>query len=183
VASANPVHSKALLGADLSRESWVRAAMAAKSGDDYAVGEVMESPHHEKREVLVYSTAVRSGGRGNGAPLGALGVYFDWQAQGRSIVETEAALPPQTAERTEVMLLDARGRVIATTRPEHRFTQFPLNDNGQARGSYLDSAGNIVAFAKTLGYQEYDGLGWWGVVVQRTESEDSIRASLGMGRI
>jgi YD repeat-containing protein len=87
------------------------------------------------------------------------------------------------AERTEVMLLDARGRVIATTRPEHRFTQFPLNDNGQARGSYLDAAGNIVAFAKTLGYQEYDGLGWWGVVVQRAESEESIRVSLGMGRI
>ena len=183
VASANPAHAKALLGADLSRQSWFRAAMATKSGDDYAVDEVMESPHHDKREVLVYSTAVRAGGKANGPALGALGVYFDWQAQGRSIVETEAALPPQVAERTEVMLLDARGHIIATTRPEHRFTQFPLNDNGQLRGSYLDAAGNIVAFARTLGYQEYDGLGWWGVIVQRAESEESIRASLGMGRI
>lgn len=182
VASANPAHAKGLLGADLSRESWVRAALATPSGDDYAVGEVMESLHHDKREVLVYSTAVRANGRANGPALGALGVYFDWQAQGRSIVETEAALPPPIAARTEVMLLDAGGRIIATTRPEHRFAQFTLDDNGQQRGSYLDSAGNIVAFAKTLGYQEYDGLGWWGVVVQRAESEESIRASLGMGR-
>ena len=183
VASANPAHAKTLLGADLSREGWVRAAMATASGDDYAVGEVMESQHHDKREVLVYSTAIRANGRANGPVLGALGVYFDWQAQGRSIVETEAALPPQVVERTEVMLLDANGRIIATTRPEHRFTRFQLNDNGQARGSYLDGAGNIVAFARTLGYQEYDGLGWWGVIVQRTESEESIRNSLAMDRI
>jgi len=182
IASANPAHAKSLAGADFSRENWVRAALATASGDDYAVGEVVESQHHGKREVLVYSTAVRAHGHANGPVLGALGVYFDWQMQGRSIVEVEAALPPQIAERTEVMLLDAKGRIIATTRPEHRFTQFPLNDNGQARGSYLDSAGNIVAFARTLGYQEYDGLGWWGVIVQRTENEDSIRASLGMAR-
>jgi hypothetical protein len=182
VASANPGFAKPLLGADLSREDWFRKAMATRTGDDYGVGEVTESSHHDRREVLVYSTAVRSGGRTDGTVTGALGVYFDWQSQGRSIVETEAALPPQIAERTEVMLLDAEGRIIATTHPEHRFTQFPLQHNGQQRGSYLDMTGNIVAFARTLGYQEYDGLGWWGVIVQRAESEDSIRTSLGMSR-
>ncbi len=182
VASANPAFSRPLQGIDLSREDWFRQAMATKSGDEYAVGQVMESPHHDNREVLVYSTAVRAGGRNDGAALGALGVYFDWQDQGRSIVETEAALPPQIAERTEVMLLDAHGRIIATTRPEHRFQQFSLQHGSGERGSYLDMSGNIVAFARTLGYQEYDGLGWWGVVVQRAESEDSIRETLGMTR-
>lgn len=180
VASANSAFSRQVLGADFSREDWFRQAMATRSGDDYSVGEVMESIHHERREVLVYSTAVRTGGRNDGDVLGALGVYFDWQEQGRSIVETEAALPPQVAERTEVMLLDAHGRIIATTRPEHRFQQFSLQHGPNQRGSYMDSSGNIVAFARTLGYQEYDGLGWWGVVVQRAESEDSIRETLGM---
>ena len=180
VASANPANARQLLGADLSREDWFRQAMATKSGDEYAVGQVMESPLHDQREVLVYSTAVRAGGRNDGGALGALGVYFDWQAQGRSIVETEAALPPQIAERTEVMLLDANGRVIATTRADHRFQQFSLQHGGNQRGSYMDSAGNIVAYARTLGYQEYDGLGWWGVIVQRAESDDAIRQTLGL---
>ncbi len=170
VASANAAHARALMGADLSREAWFGSAMRLGSGDDYAVGEVMESPHHDRREVLVYSTAVRAGGKTNGAPLGALGVYFDWQAQGRAIVEVEAALPPPVAERTEVMLLDADRRIIATTNPGRRFQRFELGDAGRARGSYFDGAGNVVAFARTLGYQEYDGLGWWSVLVQRPET-------------
>jgi len=182
VASANATHARNLVGADLSREAWFRAARSTASGDDYAVGQVMESPHHAGREVLVYSTAVRSSGRGDGPVLGTLGVYFDWQEQGRSIVETEAALPPTVAERTVVMLVDGTGRVIATTRPDNRFTSFDLRHDGRQRGSYYDGAGNIVAFARTLGYQEYDGLGWWGVILQATEQDDSIRQALGLER-
>ena len=180
VASANGAHARQLLGADFSREAWFRAALATKTGDDYAVGEVMTSSHHSGREVLVYSTAVRAQGRADGAVLGTLGVYFDWQEQGRSIVETEAALPPKDAERTEVMLLDAQGRMIATTAPANRFARYDLRHEGRSRGSYYDGKGNIVAFARTLGYQEYDGLGWWGVVVQRTEQDDSIKQALGL---
>ncbi|UJW86777.1 cache domain-containing protein [Devosia sp. SL43] len=180
VASANAAQARALQGADLSREAWFRAARSTKSGDDYAVGEVMQSAHHGGREVLVYSTAVRSGGRADGAMLGTLGVYFDWQEQGHSIVETEAALPPKIAERTEVMLLDGNGRVIASTRPASLFSTFDLRHEDRQRGSYYDGSGNIVAFARTLGYQEYDGLGWYGVVTQRTERDDSIRLALGI---
>ncbi|MDP3402151.1 MAG: chemotaxis protein, partial [Brevundimonas sp.] len=131
-------------------------------------------------EVLVYSTAVRTGGRADGQVLGTLGVYFDWQEQGHSIVDTEAALPPKVAERTEVMLLAGNGRVIASSRQGRNFTSFDLQHEGRQRGSYYDGQGNIVAFARTLGYQEYDGLGWWGVILQRTEQDDSIRQALGL---
>lgn len=180
VASANAAHARALHGAELGGETWVKQALATASGDEYAVGDVMVSRHHDAREVLVYSTAVRAGGQTGGAVLGALGVYFDWQEQGRAIVEKEAALPPQVRDRTTVMLLDAEGRIIATTAPQQLFTRFALRHDGETRGSYYDGAGNIVTFARTLGYQEYDGLGWWGVVVQGTEREESIREQLGL---
>ena len=71
--------------------------------------------------------------------------------------------------------------MIATTNPANRFAAYDLRHEGKPRGSYYDGKGNIVAFAKTLGYQEYDGLGWWGVVVQRTEQDDSIKQALGLG--
>ncbi|MGV8855432.1 MAG: hypothetical protein ACOH2L_12375 [Devosia sp.] len=80
-----------------------------------------------------------------------------------------------------MILLDAKGRVIATTNPANRFAAYDLRHDGKLRGSYYDGKGNIVAFAKTLGYQEYDGLGWWGVVVQRTEQDDTIKQALGLG--
>jgi len=182
VASANSSFARQLAGKDFSREAWVRAARAVPSGNDYAVGEVEQSPHHGGREVLVYSTAIRAEGRTNGAVLGMLGVYFDWQEQGNAIVDKEAALPPKVRDHTEVMLLDGNGRVIASTNAARRFARFDLAHKGQMRGSYYDGQGNIVAFAKTLGYQEYDGLGWAGVVLQRTEQDETIRRALGMER-
>jgi len=181
VASANPGFARNLTGVSLEREDWVRAALATKSGDDYAVGEVGPSHQHGGREVLVYATAVREGGSAQGRVLGTLGVYFDWQEQGHAIVEKEAAFSEQDKARTLVMLIDGQRRVIATTNPALAFTRYALRDEGAARGSYYDSSGNIVAFARTLGYQEYDGLGWWGVVVQEPERDEVIRAALGLG--
>ncbi len=181
VASANPRYQRNLQGKNLTVEPWFIAASQCRSGDEYIVDQVKSSPLHDDRDVLVYATGIREGGKNDGALLGTLGVYFDWQDQGRAIVEKEANLPPQVADRTVVMLLDGDMRVIASSKPSLRFTRFNLqNHTGAMRGSYYDSNGAIVAFAKTIGYEDYNGLGWYGVVVQQTENEDVIRASLGL---
>ena len=96
-------------------------------------------------------------------------------------VGKEAALTDEDKARTAVLLLDGQKRVIASSQPDLLFRPFALRDEGRARGSYYDEGGSIVAFARTLGYQEYDGLGWWGVVVQQPEHEDKIRTALGLG--
>lgn len=178
VASANPSFARGLSGADMSGEKWYRLARQTHSGDEYVVDDVGTSNHHSGRQVLVYATGVRAGGQNTGALLGTLGVYFDWQKQGATIVETEAALPETVKKKTKVLLLDGERRVIASTDPTLMFSTFPLEDGGQTRGAYYDRKGNIVAFAKTLGYEDYDGLGWHGVVVQKTETEAEIRATL-----
>lgn len=179
VASANPHFARALRGASVRDEHWFREALATRTGDDYAAGTVEPSARHGHRNLLVFATAVREGGRPDGAVLGALGTCFDWEAQGETIVETEAALPPGVREKTTVMLLDGARRVIASSARELLFTTFPLAHEGEPRGCYPDGRGHIVAFARTLGYQEYDGLGWYGVVVQQTEHEDDLRRTLG----
>ncbi len=178
VASANPKYTRNLAGSDMSGQKWYRLARETKSGDDYVVDDVAASAHHGGRQVLVYATGVRAGGKADGALLGTLGVYFDWEKQGATIVETEAALPDAVKAKTTVMLLDGNGRVIASTAPDLMFETYELENQDRTRGAYYDHKGNIVAFAKTLGYEEYDGLGWHGVVVQQTEKEDEIRATL-----
>jgi hypothetical protein len=179
VASANPRYQRNLANKDLSGEDWFRAARTCRSGDDYVVDSVKRSPLHDNRDILVYATGVRAGGRSDGPLLGTLGVYFDWKAQGQAIVDKEANLPPQVAERTQVLLLDGSNMVIASSRPERLYTHFALSNPGNlARGSYYDQSGAIVAFAKTLGYEDYDGLGWSGVIVQSLEGDDALRQQL-----
>ncbi len=78
------------------------------------------------------------------------------------------------------MLLDGNRRIIASSASELQLAGFALRDDGRLRGSCYDPQGNIVAFARTLGYQEYDGLGWWGVIVQRPDADDVIRAAIGL---
>lgn len=180
IASANPRYQRNLAGRSMAIEPWFAAASQCRNGDEYIVDQVKSSPLHDNRDVLIYATGIRAGGKKDGALLGTLGVYFDWQEQGRSIVEKEANLPPAVAQRTTVLLLDGDLRVIASSDPALRFTQYPLkNPSNAMRGSYY-TAGAIVAFAKTFGYEDYDGLGWYGVVVQQTENDEAIRASLGL---
>lgn len=178
VASANPRFQRKLLNRSLAGDPWFESARRTRSGDDYIVDTVKPSALHDDHHALVYATGIREGGKMDGPLLGTLGVYFDWKNQGQAIVEKEANLPPQTAERTTVMLLDRESRVIASTDPALMFTHFMLaGQHGQACGSYYDNNGSIVAYAKTLGYEDYDGLGWHGVVVQQTESDEAIRTA------
>ncbi|MFB2605683.1 chemotaxis protein, partial [Rhizobium phaseoli] len=73
-----------------------------------------------------------------------------------------------------------RNRIIATN-PTLLFSRFTLaNPAGRAKGSDYDDHGSIVAFARPLGYEDYGGLGWDGVVAQQTESDATIKAALNL---
>lgn len=165
VATANPAYRGKVHALDYFTAAWFQNAIALKSGDEYVADEVRNSRSQSGRQVLIYGTAVRHGGATHGTALGALGVYFDWELQGASIVRDEIALTPAEQARTEVMLIDGKNRVIASSDATRLFTSFPIED-ARKRGSYVDREGCLVAFARTHGYQEYDGQGWVGVVRQ-----------------
>lgn len=181
IASANPAFQRKMAGASLANENWFHAARACRSGDDYIVDDVRPSPFHDNRKALVYATGIRENGQQDGRMVGTLGVYFDWENQGRQIVETEANLPPGVKDKTVVMLLDGKHRIIACSDPAREFSTFILsNPEGRMRGSYYDRSGAIVAYAKTLGYEDYDGLGWYGVIIQQTETDEAIKAEFNL---
>jgi hypothetical protein len=167
LATANPTYRDKVKALDYHTAVWFQNTISLRSGDDYVADEVRQSRSQSGRQVLIYATAVRAGGATMGRTVGALGVYFDWELQGKSIVSNEIALTRGEQARTEVMLLDGKRRVIASTDQQKLFTTFALEDHGLDRGSYRDREGTLVAFARTHGYQEYDGQGWVGVVLQR----------------
>ncbi|MCW0181139.1 MAG: methyl-accepting chemotaxis protein [Zavarzinia sp.] len=155
-----------LNGAHLGDVSWVRRALATRGGDDYVVDDIYRDPLHDNRMVAVYATAVRAGGRIDGAALGVLGVFFDWQDQARVIVRDEPSLSEEEWRQSRVLLLDQSLRVIAASDDNGLLGHFPLDHGGRQKGFYVAGNSDLVAFARTIGYQEYDGLGWYAVVIR-----------------
>ena len=115
----------------------------------------------------MYAAAVRKGGEANGKIIGVLGVVFDWEEQSSTIVQKEPAISEASWKRTRVMLLDNKLRIIAASDHQGVLTPFTLQHQGRQRGHYVNDKHEVIAYAKTLGYQEYDGLGWYAVIVQR----------------
>jgi len=158
-------------GVDVNSCGWYRRALATHSGDQYIVDDIYDDPLHEGAPVAVYATAVRTGGELNGGVLGALGVFFDWQKQSRSIVKDEPTLSESEWVHSRVLLLDSAHRIIAASDGKGLYSKFPIQISKDATKSYYkDSDGKLVAYARTLGYEDYDGLGWYGVIVQNSAS-------------
>lgn len=151
--------------ADGERE-WFRRAAALRSGHDYVVSDVHANPQ-DGAPWLIYATTVREGGEADGQPLGVLAVAFNWDREAGLIVREEAGFTAEEWTRSRVVLLDRDCRILADSDGEALGTLFPLNHAGAEKGCLQSPDGTLTAFARTIGYQDYDGLGWYGVVVRR----------------
>lgn len=167
IAHGRPDTYPDILGAQIDSETWFRDARALPSGDDYTAVDVRTEARLRGAQVATYCASVREGGRPDGAPLGILAIHFDWQPQARAIVQG-VRLGAGERERTRVMLLDARNRVIACSRNEGVLSEtYRLRTDGRSQGHYRDGD-RLVAFHDTPGYETYGGLGWRGVIEQRS---------------
>lgn len=167
VATSNPKLFPRVARASVAQTRWFQAAMQSATGDDYIVDDISQSVSHDNKAVAIYAAAVRSGGQIHGDPLGVLGVVFDWDKQGMSIVRDEPSLSPEEWQRSRVLLLDAKRRIIASSDNQGLYQPFPLETGDRDRGYYYGADGSLVAFAHTIGYETYDGLGWYGVITQK----------------
>lgn len=166
IASSQPAKFPKVNGAKLDSSKWVQKALATKSGDQYIVDDIFRDALHERRMVAVYATAVRTGGKVDGKVLGGLGVYFDWDDQARIIVQKEPSLTPLEWKRSRVILIDQHKRIIAASDGKGLLEPAKFEFGDKTKGYTFNEQGQTVAFAKTIGYQEYDGLGWWCVITQ-----------------
>lgn len=156
-----------VVGLDVSSEPWFREAAQLSSGDAFAVSDIATLPILNGQQVATYAASVRAGGEANGAPIGVLAIHFDWAPQAKAIVEG-VRIDPQDRERTTVMLVDAKHRVIASSKPSEPFgSDVTFDPAGRFHGVTQRSDGAIVAFHLTPGYETYRGLGWYGVIAQR----------------
>jgi hypothetical protein len=153
-----------LIGRDISDESWVGDSLKTASGNEYVVREVARDPLHAHKLTIAYAASVRKGGQLDGEVVGSLGVFFDWEPQSQTIVKDEPSLSPEDWKRARVMLLDRKFNVIASSDDRDLLTRYDLAIEDPVRGFTRTKSGGVIAYHRTSGYEEYDGLGWYGVV-------------------
>ena len=154
-------------GLDMSQQAWFTAGMATRSGADYGAFEPQQYDALNGASAAVYSTAIREGGAENGRPLGVLAVLFDWTPQARTVTQS-VRLSEADWARTRCLLVDSKFKVIASSDDEGVFERrIPLNvQPGETTGTFAtDDA--IYAYARTPGYETYEGLGWYGVIERK----------------
>lgn len=155
-----------MVGKDVSKERWFSGSLATQNGSQYIVDDIHRCLLHHDYMVATYATAVRKGGDLNGESLGVLAVFFDWENQSRSIVRDEPALSKEEWEKSRVLLLDSRFRVIASSDDQGLLQPFEMTLKDRNRGHFYTRDGHLVCYQRTIGYEEYDGLGWYGAIVK-----------------
>jgi hypothetical protein len=170
IASGRPDRYPRVKGHNVASESWFKQALATASGDDFAVADIAKCSVLDGVPVATYAAAIRENGESRGNPIGVLGIHFDWGPQAKAVIKG-VRLSSEEAQRSRVMLLDAKHRIIAASDERGVLDEsFPLETAGSNGRAYRDSAGNIVAFHRTPGYETYRGLGWCAAIVQAPKS-------------
>ena len=162
------------VGTSCGAQAWFRSALETRSGEEFGFQGVHESQLVGGKRALVYSCCVRAGGDVHGAPLGVLGIVFNWDALAQTIV---ANTPLSAAERggTRVCIVDSDGLVLADSAgrqlQEHvqipgwsRLTQTP---KGFAQTAF-ENAACCIGYAVSPGYETY-ATGWHSLIVQRLD--------------
>jgi hypothetical protein len=166
IAHGRPDRYNGVLGTNVSRAAWFTAAMGSASGDEFSSADIARCAPLDAVPVATFGAAVRQNGETHGPIIGVLGVHFDWAPQADGVVKG-VRLSADEAARTQVLLLDKKGRVIASSdRPCLLDEEFRLEHGDTPLGSYRDSGGRMIAYHRTPGYETYRGMGWFGVLVQ-----------------
>jgi len=156
-----------VIGIDVGDRPWFRRAASLRSGSEFAVADIVTEPLLRHAQIATYATGVRRGGRADGELIGVLGIHFDWAPQAASITEG-VRLTEDERTRTRALLVDSTGLIIAASDGKGILSErIHLITGGAAAGHYVDASGQLIAFHRTPGYETYEGLGWYGVIVQK----------------
>lgn len=165
VANGRPERYRAA-NTSVADRSWFLRAKALPDGDAYAVGEVSMERGLADAQVATYAASIRRNGDSKAPPLGVIAIHFDWQPQAQAIVRG-VRLTDEERARSRVLLVDSTGLILASSDGHGALEErIPVAFDGRQSGCDIDARNRLVAFHHTPGYETYEGLGWYGVIIQ-----------------
>lgn len=167
VTNARPQRYPRASHANVADTEWFKQAMRTGNGTQFVSTDIEKNSHLDGAQVATYATAVREDGRADGQIIGVLGIFFDWQPQARAVVQ---GVRLTDAERgvTRCLLVDRTGRVLASSDDQGLLTESVNFAPSKKHGYHSLADGSMCGYALTPGYETYPGMGWYGVIVQRT---------------
>lgn len=172
IANSNGERRGSVLGVDVSKEEWFRKALDTKDGTDYFVQDISNSSL-EVDKSLIYSTALREKGDEQGKVIGAMGVLFDFQGESKIILNdylpkvengdnSEGWYSFFTNEKSEVISSSNNFFVSAGSYLDLPAKHLKLEKEGETYVSTTIIRGvrSLVVSKRTIGFDEYKGLGW-----------------------
>ena len=161
-------------GKSMGREAWFQDALVTQSGDEYVFESAHRSSLVDDQPVLIYSAAVREGGRVDGKPLGVLGILFDWEGLAQTIVK-QTPIAEDEKPNSRCLIADAEGNVLADSSGRQLESHLPASVQKvfeelreQPKGFAdvnIDAVPHCVAYARAPGYETYS-TGWNSFILQ-----------------
>lgn len=175
VASGRSERFPDAIGQYVGDAEWFQKALRTKNGDEFAVCDINRNPILGNAQTATYSTAIRKNGAVDGAPVGVLGIFFDWEPQASDIVQGVALSDAERAE-TRVMLVNSQHQVIAASDKPCSLSEVYTFKPEADLGHYI-TGNKMICYALTPGYETYRGLGWYGCIESRL-AEGSQKGTL-----
>ncbi len=156
---------------EVARSAWFSKAMATKNGNAFSTELPQRSPLVNDEPAMIYSTAVRRGGKADETPIGVLGILFNWEALAQSIVK-RTPLASNERDTTRVLIADDQGRVLADSFGRHLSESIPVSwlepVESQGKGFItvsIEGKPHCIGFADAPGYEGYT-TSWNSLVIQ-----------------
>jgi hypothetical protein len=163
------------LGSNQKDTEWFQSAIKTADGTQFGFQNVHKSRSLAGgQHILVYSCGVRENGQANGKLIGVIGIIFNWEALGQTIVRN-TLISEAEKTRTRVCIVDASGLVLADT--DGKLTQETLDLPGQS-ALFATKKGHVVvrhngeptliAHAFSPGFETY-ATGWHSLIIQKLD--------------
>jgi hypothetical protein len=161
------------IGTSQRDTEWFQAAVKTADGTQFGFQSVHRSETLANRQhILVYSCGVRENGDAKGELIGVLGIIFNWEALGQTIVERTFISPKEKAS-TRVCIVDASGLVLADSAGKIISETIQLPNQSelfatkkQHVAAQYQGEPAIIGYALSPGFETYS-TGWHSLIIQR----------------
>jgi hypothetical protein len=162
-------------GTSQKQMEWFRSAIKTSDGTQFGFQNVHRSSTlADGKNILVYSCGVRANGAAQGQLIGVIGIIFNWEALGQTVVNG-TLISAAEKNHTRVCIVDAAGLVLADS--EGKIVQETLQLPRQRelfamkKGYIVDKFRGdqvLIAHAFSPGFETY-ATGWHSLIIQKLE--------------